>query len=321
MTSVGTPALWIGFLAFVLGMLALDLGVFNRRDHVIGAREALRWSAMWIALSLIFGAGVYAWAGKADGQEFLTAWVVEKSLSVDNLFVFVVLFGAMGIPRELQHRVLFWGILSALVLRAAMILGGTALLARFHWLAYVFGAFLIYTGWKLWAGEEQDPGAGGIRILERVRRIIPTTDELHGHAFFVRVGGRIRGTPLLVALVAIEIADVAFAVDSIPAVLAVSDDPFIIFTSNIFAILGLRALYFLLADLVVRFVYLRSGLSAVLVYVGVKMLVVRWVKVPPAVSLGVVLGILTLAVFASWLAAARTRKVEPGQDDDVNPPP
>ena len=156
MTTVGTPALWIGFLAFVLGMLALDLGVFHRRDHVIGAREALRWSAMWITLSLIFGAGVYAWAGKADGQEFLTAWVVEKSLSVDNLFVFVVLFGAMGIPRELQHRVLFWGILSALVLRAAMILGGTALLARFHWLAYVFGAFLVYTGWKLWAGEEQD---------------------------------------------------------------------------------------------------------------------------------------------------------------------
>ena len=242
--------------------------------------------------------------------------MVEKSLSVDNLFVFVVLFGAMGIPRELQNRVLFWGILSALVLRAAMILGGTALLARFHWLAYVFGAFLVYTGWKLWAGEEQDPGAGGIRILERVRRIIPTTAELHGHAFFVRDGGRIRATPLLVALVAIEIA-----VDSIPAVLAVSDDPCIIFTSNIFAILGLRALYFLLADLVVRFVYLRSGLSAVLVYVGVKMMVVRWVKVPPAVSLGVVLGILALAVFASWLAATRTRKVEPGPDDDVNPPP
>jgi tellurite resistance protein TerC len=321
MTTVGTPALWIGFLAFVLGMLALDLGVFHRRDHVIGAREALRWSAMWIALALIFGVGVYFWAGKADGQEFLTAWLVEKSLSVDNLFVFVVLFGAMGIPRELQHRVLFWGILSALVLRAVMILGGTALLARVHWLAYLFGAFLVYTGFRLWSGEEEDPGAGGIRILERVRRLIPTTGELRGHAFLVREGGRLRATPLLVALVAIEVADVAFAVDSIPAVLAVSDDPFIIFTSNIFAILGLRALYFLLADLVVRFVYLRSGLSAVLVYIGVKMLLVRWVKIPAAVSLAVVLSILALAVIASWLVARRSRPAEPGPDDDVNPPP
>jgi tellurite resistance protein TerC len=321
MTTVGTPALWIGFLAFVLGMLALDLGVFNRRDHVIGAREALRWSAMWIGLSLLFGAGVYAWAGKASGQEFLTAWVVEKSLSVDNLFVFVVLFGAMKIPRELQHRVLFWGILSALVLRAAMIVGGTVLLARFHWLAYVFGAFLFYTGWKLWAGEEEDPGAGGIRILERVRRVIPTTGEMRGHAFLVREGGRIRATPLLLALVAIEIADVAFAVDSIPAVFAVSSDPFIVFTSNIFAILGLRSLYFLLADLVVRFVYLRHGLSAVMLYVGVKMMVVRWVKVPAGVSLAVVLGILAVAVVGSWLTTGRSRRVEPGPDDDVNPPP
>jgi tellurite resistance protein TerC len=202
-----------------------------------------------------------------------------------------------------------------------MILGGTALLARFHWLAYVFGAFLVYTGWKLWAGEEEDPGAGGIRILDRVRKVIPTTGELRGHAFLVREGGRILATPLFVALVAIEIADVAFAVDSIPAVFAVSDDPFIIFTSNIFAILGLRSLYFLLADLVVRFVYLRSGLAAVLIYVGVKMMMVRWVKVPAAVSLAVVLGILGFAVLASWLVTGRTRKAEPGPDDDVNPPP
>jgi tellurite resistance protein TerC len=321
MTTVGTPSLWIGFLAFVLGMLALDLGIFNRKDHVIGAREALLWSLMWIALALVFGAGVFHFLGRSSGHEFLTAWVVEKSLSVDNLFVFVVLFQALRIPRELQHRVLFWGILSALVLRAIMIVGGAALLARFHWLTYVFGAFLVWTGWKLWAQEEGDAGAGGVRILERVRRLLPTTPALHGHAFVVREGGRLVATPMLLALVAIEVADVAFAVDSIPAVFAVSSDPFIVFTSNIFAILGLRSLYFLLAVLVGRFVYLRPGLSAVLVYVGVKMMVVRWVKIPPAVSLAVVLGILGVAVVASWLATGRTRHPGPGSDDDVNPPP
>ncbi|MEI7704073.1 MAG: TerC family protein [Deltaproteobacteria bacterium] len=320
MTSIGTPILWVGFLAFVLGMLALDLGILNRRDHVVGTREALGWSAMWIALALLFGAGVFVLGGRARGQEFLTAWVVEKSLSVDNLFVFVVLFGTLGIPRQLQHRVLFWGILSALILRAVMIVGGISLLERFQWLTYVLGAFLVYTGWKLWA-QEEDPGAGGRRILDRVRRVLPTTDGLRGNAFLVREDGRIRATPLLLALVAIEFADVAFAVDSIPAVFAVSSDPFIVFTSNIFAILGLRALYFLLAEMVGRFVYLRPGLSAVLIYVGVKMVVVRWVKVPAAVSLLVVLGILSLAVLASWLTTGRTPRVEPGRDDDLNPPP
>jgi tellurite resistance protein TerC len=321
MDSVGTPALWIGFLAFVLGMLALDLGVFHRRDRILGLPEALGWSLAWIVLSLLFGAGVFHFLGRGPGQEFLTAYVVEKSLSVDNLFVFVVLFGALGIPRDLQHRVLFWGILSALVLRGAMIVGGVALLARFHWLTYVFGAFLIFTGWKLWA-QEEDAGAGAARILELVRRVLPTTSGLRGHAFFVRDEGRIRGTPLLLALVAIEIADVAFAVDSIPAVFAVSSDPFIVFTSNIFAILGLRSLYFLLADLVGRFVYLRPGLSAVLIYVGVKMMSVRWVTVPASVSLAVILGILGVAVLASWLATGRTRKPRPDKDGDgVNPPP
>ncbi|HET8733361.1 MAG TPA: TerC family protein [Anaeromyxobacteraceae bacterium] len=312
--------MWTGFLAFVLGMLALDLGVFNRRDHVIGTREAIGWSLMWIGLALAFGAGVFLLVGHGEGQEFVTAWVVEKSLSVDNLFVFVVLFEALRIPREMQHRVLFWGILSALVFRAAMILGGTALLSRFHWLTYVFGAFLVWTGWKLWA-QEGDPGAGGVRILERVRRILPTTRGLHGHAFFAREDGRWHATPLFLALVAIEIADVAFAVDSIPAVFAVSDDPFIIFTSNIFAILGLRSLYFLLADMVGRFVYLRTGLSAVLVYVGVKMIAVRFVDVPAGVSLAIVLAILGLAVGASWLAVRRSHPQEPGPDDDLNPPP
>jgi tellurite resistance protein TerC len=320
MHSVGTPSLWVGFLAFILGMLALDLGVFHRRDRVLGVREALGWSVFWIAISLLFGWGVFHFLGHQAGQEFLTAYVVEKSLSVDNLFVFVVLFGAMGIPRALQHRVLFWGILSALLLRAAMIIGGVALLARFHWLTYVFGAFLVFTGWKLWA-QEDDEGAGAARILAAVRKVLPTTGELRGHAFVVRDQGRLRATPLLLALVAIEIADVAFAVDSIPAVLAVSSDPFIVFTSNIFAILGLRSLYFLLAELVGRFAYLRPGLSAVLVYVGLKMLAVRWVKIPASISLAIILGILGVAVLASWLVSRRTSDRPPGKDDDVNPPP
>jgi tellurite resistance protein TerC len=281
----------------------------------------MAWSAFWVILALGFGAGVWLLVGQSTGQEFVTAWLVEKSLSVDNLFVFVVLFGALGIPGELQHRVLFWGILSALVLRAAMIVGGVALITRFHWLTYALGAFLVFTGWKLWS-QSEDPAAGGKRILALVRRALPTTDGLRGHAFLVREDGRIRATPLLLALAAIEIADVAFAVDSIPAVFAVSTDPFIVFTSNIFAILGLRSLYFLLADMVGRFVYLRPGISAVLVYVGAKMIASRWVKVPASVSLAVILGMLGFAVIASWLATGRTRKASPGRGGgDVDAPP
>jgi tellurite resistance protein TerC len=308
MESVGTPWLWGGFIAFVVAMLALDLGVLNRKAHVVRPREALAWSAVWVGLALSFAALVFVRFGAVAGEEFLAGYLVEKSLSVDNLFVFVVLFGALGIPRELQHRVLFWGILSALVLRAVMIVGGAALLARFHWLVWVFGGFLLLTGVKLWLhrGDESDPGTS--RLLRWVRRVVPSTPRLSGQAFFVREGGRWLATPLFLALASIELADVAFAIDSIPAVFAVTSDPFIVFTSNIFAILGLRSLYFLLADLVGRFVYLKAGLSAVLVFVGVKMLAAAWVKIPPAVSLSVIAGILGLAVAASlW----RTRQASP----------
>jgi len=299
MTGVGTPALWAGFLGFVILMLALDLGVFHRRQHVVGAREAAAWSAAWISLALGFGAGVFFFAGPVPGQEFLAAYLVEKSLSVDNLFVFVVLFEALRIPRAHQHRVLYWGILSALVLRGVMILAGAAMLARFHWLTFVFGAFLIFTGWRLWTQPSGREDQGIQRVLRLVRRVLPTTQQLHGGHFLVKEHGRWHATPLLVALVAIELSDVAFAVDSIPAVFAVSTDPFIVFTSNIFAILGLRSLYFLLADLMGRFTYLRPGLAAVLGYVGVKMVVVPWVKIPAALSLGVIATILGMAVAAS----------------------
>lgn len=310
--SVEKPWMWVAFVGFVLAMLALDLGVFHRRQHAVRAREALLWSAVWIALALVFGAAVFAFIDPDKGVEYLAGYLVEKSLSVDNLFVFVVLFETLAIPDELQHRVLFWGVLSALVLRGAMIVGGAALVERFHWILYVFGAFLVLTGWKLWQrrGGPLKPGEG--RVLAWVRRAIPSTPHLRGAAFVVEEGGRRVATPLLVALVAIELADVAFAVDSIPAVFAVTTDPFIVFTSNAFAILGLRALYFVLADLVARLVYLRVGLAAVLVFVGLKMLAAPFVRVPSWVSLTVIAGILGGTVLASLRKGTRAVRADPG---------
>ena len=312
-TTIASPWLWAGFVAFVVALLALDLGVFHRRDRVVGTREALVWSGAWIALALAFGAGVLWRFGADRGWEFLAGYLIEKSLSVDNLFVFVVLFGALGIPPLYQHRVLFWGILSALVLRGAMILGGAALLTRFHWLIYVFGAFLVATGVKLWLqrGAEAHPERGlAIRV---VRAAVPSTRRLDGHAFFTRENGRRVATPLFLALIAIEATDVIFAVDSIPAILAVTDDPFIVFTSNIFALLGLRSLYFALAGLVGRLTYLKAGLAAVLAFVGAKMMASGWLKVSPMASLGVIAAIVGTAIAASLLRERRAaRRVAEG---------
>jgi tellurite resistance protein TerC len=305
MESIGSPALWAGFVAFVVAMLALDLGVFHRKAHVVGFREALGWSAVWIALALVFN-GFVAWRfGTQLGIEFLTGYLIEKSLSVDNIFVFLVIFSGLGIPLQLQHRVLFWGILSALVLRAAMILAGAALLARFHWLIYVFGAFLIFTGVKLFRnrGKEEDPEESPVMRL--ARRLVPSTPRLHGERFWVRENGRWLATPLLMALLMVEISDVIFAVDSIPAIFAITSDPFIVFTSNIFAILGLRSLFFLVAGLVEKFTYLKLGLSAVLVFVGAKMTMIDFVKIPALVSLAIVLALLGGAVLASWWVARK----------------
>jgi tellurite resistance protein TerC len=303
--SVGSPWLWGGFIAFVVGMLVLDLGVFNRKDHVIRSREALLWSLFWISLALLFNLGVWWWFGPRPGVEFLTGYVVEKSLSVDNLFVFVVIFRSLGIPSIFQHRVLFWGIVTALVLRAAMIVGGVALLAKFHWMIYVFGGFLLVTGVKFLLEKDHEPHPEKSAFFRWVKRVVPTTAQFHGHAFFVKEHGKRLATPLFVALLLIEFSDVVFAVDSIPAVFAVTRDPFIVFTSNIFAILGLRSLYFLLADLVEKFVYLKPALAAVLVFVGTKMLLVEKFHVHPAISLGVILSILTIAVVASWMRSRR----------------
>jgi len=301
LATVASPWSWAGFVAFVVGMLALDLGVFHRKEHVVGTREALAWSGVWVALALVFGGGVFWRLGADRGWEFLAGYLIEKSLSVDNLFVFAVLLGALGIPAVHHHRVLFWGILSALVLRAAMIFGGAALLARFHWLVYLFGAFLVATGVKLWfqRNSESHPERG--LAMRLIRRAVPSTSHLDGHAFFTRENGRRVATPLFLALVAIEAADVVFAVDSIPAIFAVTDDPFIVFTSNIFALLGMRSLYFALTGLLSRFAHLKTGLAAVLAFVGLKMLASGWVKVPPLASLGVIVAILGAAVAASLL--------------------
>jgi len=307
--SVGSPALWAGFLAFVAAMLALDLGVFNRKAHEVSPREAAGWSAVWIGLAGVFGLLVWRWFGPQTGLEYATGYVVEKALSVDNIFVFVVVFASFGIPAAYRHRVLFWGIFGALVLRAAFILAGGALLHRFHWMLYVFGALLLFTGVKLLVRREEtkDPSEGA--IVRLVRRVFPVSGRLDG-GFLVRDGGRVAATPLLLALVAIEAADVVFAVDSIPAVFAVTTDPFIVFTSNIFAILGLRSLYFLLAGVIERFHHLKIGLALILVFVGAKMVLADVWKLPVAASLGVIAALLAGSIAAS-IAFPRPVRREP----------
>jgi tellurite resistance protein TerC len=302
---------WAVFGGIVLAMLALDLGVFHRKDHVVGPREALAWSLVWVGLALGFGGWVWLRHGDTAGLEYLTGYVIEKSLSVDNVFVFVVIFGALGIPALYQHRVLFWGILSALALRGAMIAGGAALLERFHWVIYVFGAFLVFTGVKLFLARGAVSHPEQSAAFRALKRVVPATPRLDGNRFLTVVDGKRVATPLFFALVLIEFTDVVFAVDSIPAIFAVTRDPFIVFTSNIFAILGLRSLYFLLAGFVERFTYLKPSLAAVLVFVGAKMALVDVVKIHPAASLAVVVGILATGVLATIVTARRRRPSPP----------
>jgi tellurite resistance protein TerC len=305
----GTPLLWVGFSAFVLVMLALDLGVFNRHEHEIRMREAAAWSAAWITLSLIFGAGVWWVEGADKGLQFLTAWLVEKALSVDNLFVFLAIFTYFAVPKKLQHTALFWGVFGALVMRAVFIFLGGALLHAFEWIIYVFGAFLVFTGVRLMLTEEEVHPEKN-RVLRLCRRIFPATPDYVGKHFFVRGADKVlRATPLFFVLVVVEISDVMFAVDSIPAVFAITTDTFIVYTSNVFAILGLRALYFLLAGSLGRFHLLRHGLSLVLMFVGLKMLVAKWIEIPIGVSLGVIAGLIALSIIASLVF---TKAEEPG---------
>ena len=292
--------LWGGFLAFVLLMLALDLGVFNKKAHAVGFKEAAIWSVVWVSMSLLFNVGI-AWKfGATLGMEFLAGYLLEKSLSVDNVFVFIIIFSTLKIPGQYQHRVLFWGIIAALVLRAGMIFAGAALLARFHWLIYVFGAFLIFTGIQLFrhwrSGAEESSW-----LIKLAYKYVPSTPKLDGQKFFIIENGKRLATPLFMALVLVELSDVIFALDSIPAIFAVTKDPFIVFTSNIFAILGLRSLYFLLAGMVDKFRFLKPSLAAVLVFVGTKMALADVVKAPTWVSLVVIAVLLTMGVAASLI--------------------
>ncbi len=302
--TVGSPAMWLGFLVFVLAMLTLDLGVFHKKAHEVSLKEAATWSVVWVVLALIFNAGIYFWFGSQKALEFTTAYLIEKALAVDNIFVFVLIFSAFAVPALLQHRVLFWGVIGALVMRAVLILVGGALLQRFHWTIYVFGALLAVMGVKLLlqGGAQFRPEDNW--AMKLVRRVFPVTSQLDGERFFTRHGGKSFATPLFLALVAVEATDLIFAVDSIPAIFAVTKDPFIVFTSNIFAILGLRSLYFLLAGIVQRFVHLKTGLAAVLLFVGVKMLLIDVLKIPVAVSLLVIATILAVSVVASLVASS-----------------
>jgi len=299
--TVGSPLLWAGFIVFVLAMLAIDLGVFHRKAHEVSLKEAGIWSAVWVALAVVFNVGVHRWFGPERALEFATGYLIEKALAVDNIFVFVVIFTTFAIPAIYQHRVLFWGVLGALVMRAVFIVLGGAFLQRFHWAIYVFGAILAITGIKLLLQRNEAIHPERNPIVRAFQRLFPVTPELAGDRFTVVRDGRRLATPLLLALVAVEVTDLIFAVDSIPAIFAITSDPFIVFTSNIFAILGLRSLYFLLAGIITRFAYLKVGLSVVLVFVGAKMLLMDVYKVPIAASLGIIAGILASSIVVSLL--------------------
>ena len=296
---------WVGFNVVVLALLALDLGVLHRKAEKVSLKEAASWSAVWVALSLSFAFAVYHNLGRQAGLEFLTGYLIEYALSVDNIFVFVLIFSYFKVPEEYQHRVLFWGIIGALVLRGVMIVVGAALVSRFAWTLYIFGAFLFFTGLKmaLQKGDtdynpEKDP------VLRLARKVLPVTNRYHGESFFIQEAdksGRVRwtATPLFIVLIIVDTTDVIFATDSIPAIFAITRDPFIIYTSNICAVLGLRALYFLLASVVDKFVYLKLGLSLVLMFIGAKMLLEHFVHIPIVASLGVVAAVLLASIVAS----------------------
>jgi len=303
-------SLWfyIGFTAFVLAMLALDLGVFHRKAHVVTPKEAGMWVGIWMTLALLFASGIYLWSGPDNALLFLTGYLIEQSLSVDNIFVIVMIFSYFRIPKQYEHRVLFWGILGALVMRAIFIGVGSLLIQKISWILYVFGAFLIFTGARMAVKRDEEFDDQNV-ILRIARRYLRVSNEYDGQRFFTVQNGKRLATPLLPALMVVEVTDLIFAVDSIPAIFAVTTDPFLVYTSNIFAILGLRSMYFLLSGIVHRFVYLRHGLSVILVFVGLKMVAADFVHVPTLVSLGVIVLALAVSIAASLLRGPSAAKV------------
>jgi tellurite resistance protein TerC len=309
----GTLWLWIGFNLFVLAMLALDLGIFHRNAHAVSIKEASIWSAVWITLAMGFNAGVYFFSGPEPALQFLAGYLIEKSLSVDNIFVFALLFSYFHVPAAYQHRVLFWGVLGALVMRGLLIVVGAALLDTFHWISYLFGTFLIFTGVRMAFHKEEEVHPERNPLLKLVRRLVPVTHNYERDRFMVRRAGHVLVTPLLLVLLVVETTDLIFALDSIPAIFAVTLDPFIVYTSNVFAILGLRSLYFVFANAMTRFYYLKLGLAVVLSFVGVKMVLADVYHIPIALSLAVIAMVLASAIIASVVRARRltARKVEP----------
>jgi tellurite resistance protein TerC len=304
---MSTPLLWLVFNLFVLAVMALDLGVFHRRPHKMTMRESLIWTLVWIGLSIAFGLGVMHFSGEQRGLEFFTGYVIEKALSVDNLFLFLVIFRAFSVDEKIQHRLLEWGILGALVMRGAMIAAGASLIERFSWVLYVFGAFLVFAGLHMLFAKKEEIHPEENRISRFARRHLRVSQAYSGNKFFVREGGKLFATPLFVVLLIVEITDITLAVDSIPAIFGITRDPFIVYTSNVFAILGLRAMYFLLAGVLGRLRYLTAGLSFVLTFIGAKMIAEPWVHISVELSLGIVGGMLLVALLASLLVGPKTK--------------
>lgn len=293
--------LWTAFNVFVLGMLALDLGVFHKKSEEITVRNALIWTGIWVALAMMFNLFVYLYIGKEEGIAFLTGYVIEKSLSVDNIFVIIMIFSYFHVPPSYQHKVLFWGIIGALIMRVIFIFAGIELIHRFHWLIYIFGGFLVFTGLRMILASEEKIEPERNPVVRLVRRIFRVTESYQSDNFFVRLNGKLWATPLFVVVVLIETTDLIFAVDSIPAILAITDDPFIVYTSNVFAILGLRSLYFALSGIEKYFHYLKYGLAAILMFVGTKMCLTDFYKIPIEASLIVIVSVLIVSIGASML--------------------
>ena len=298
---INSTILWVSFNVFVLAMLVLDLGVFHRKAHVVTVREALGWTVVWITLAMIFNLLIYYYFGKDKALEFFTGYLIEKSLSVDNIFVIIIIFSFFQVPQAYQHKVLFWGILGALVMRIIFILVGVELIHRFHWLIYVFGAFLVITGIRMLTSGDIKIEPDKNPLIRFFRKFFPVTDTFEGDQFFVVKNGKRWITPLFLVVVIIETTDLIFAVDSIPAILAISEDAFIVYTSNVFAIMGLRSLYFALAGIEKQFHYLKYALSAILIFVGVKMCIADWVKVPVEISLIIIAFVLMISVLMSFI--------------------
>lgn len=302
--------IWVVFNIIVLAMLALDLGIFHRKSHVIKPKEALIWSGIWVIVALIFNIGVYYWMGRKEALEFFTGYLIERALSIDNIFVFLVIFAHFAVPPAYQYKVLFWGILGALVMRASMIGVGVVLIERFDWIIYVFGAFLVYTGVRMAVKEETKVHPETNPIIKWFSKVFPTVSSYHGDRFFIVKEGKKFATPLFVVLLLIESTDLVFALDSIPAIFAITRDPFIVYSSNVFAILGLRALYFALAAVIELFHFLKYGLSVVLAFVGVKMILSDIYHIPTVISLGVITGILLISIIISLVVPAPHESVE-----------